>query len=162
MLAAPSNGKNSLAPYFSEYVRQQVIDRYGYDMLYKGGLRIYTTLNPKMQQAAEAAVAEGLKKFDIQQMIESADRVGDGETETGDETLPGGIQAFGEVDTIPEEMVTDMVQAALVAVDPRTGEIRAMVGGRDFEKSEFNRAVQARRQPGSGFKPFIWAAALES
>jgi penicillin-binding protein 1A len=53
------------------------------------------------------------------------------------------------------------LQAALVALDPRTGEVRAMVGGRDFEKSNFNRATQAKRQPGSAFKPFVYAAALE-
>ena len=54
------------------------------------------------------------------------------------------------------------LQAALVAMDPRTGEVRAMVGGRDFAQSRFNRAVQARRQPGSAFKPFVYAAALEA
>ncbi|MGE3274357.1 MAG: penicillin-binding protein 1A [Vicinamibacterales bacterium] len=56
----------------------------------------------------------------------------------------------------------DPLQAALVAMDPRTGEVRALVGGRDFSASKFNRATQARRQPGSAFKPFVYAAALES
>src|SRR5205823_4414652 len=54
------------------------------------------------------------------------------------------------------------LQAALVALDPRTGHVRAMVGGRNFEDSRFNRAVQAKRQPGSAFKPFVYAAALEA
>src|SRR5204863_3787124 len=54
------------------------------------------------------------------------------------------------------------LQAALVALDPQTGHVRAMVGGRDFDVSNFNRAVQAKRQPGSAFKPFVYAAALES
>src|SRR5205814_7032156 len=55
----------------------------------------------------------------------------------------------------------DPLQAALVALDPATGEVRAMVGGRDFDQSRFNRATQARRQAGSAFKPFVYAAALE-
>ena len=54
------------------------------------------------------------------------------------------------------------LQAALVALDPVTGHVRAMVGGRDFDASHFNRAVQAHRQPGSAFKPFVYAAALEA
>jgi penicillin-binding protein 1A len=54
------------------------------------------------------------------------------------------------------------LQGALVAMDPRTGEVRAMVGGRDFDQSQFNRAAQSRRQPGSAFKPFVYAAALEA
>ena len=56
----------------------------------------------------------------------------------------------------------DVLQAALVALDPDTGHVRAMVGGRDFDDSHFNRAVQAHRQPGSAFKPFVYAAALEA
>ncbi|UCD55953.1 MAG: hypothetical protein JSV16_08825, partial [Candidatus Hydrogenedentota bacterium] len=155
VLPTPSAGKTAIAPYFAEYTRQQVIDRYGYDMLYKGGLRIYTTLDVKTQQAAEAAVADGLRKLDLQQLIDSANQHADVEA---DGVLHGDIEAGG----VPKEMATDVAQVALVAIDPRSGEIRAMLGGRDFEKSEFNRAVQARRQPGSGFKPFIWATALES
>src|SRR5207342_2894410 len=54
------------------------------------------------------------------------------------------------------------LQAALIAMDPTTGHVRAMVGGRDFAESRFNRAVQAKRQPGSAFKPFVYAAALEA
>src|SRR5439155_13692316 len=62
---------------------------------------------------------------------------------------------------VPEEP-SDALQAALVAMEPATGFVRAMVGGRDFESSRFNRAVQAHRQPGSAFKPFVYATALES
>jgi len=162
MLAHESTKRDFPAPYFAEHVRQQVIDRYGYDMLYKGGLRIYTTLDLEMQQAAETAVAEGLKEFDVQLMIESADRDSGTDAAAGDDNLPEGMRTPAQIDKVPKEMATDVVQAALVAIDPRSGEIRAMVGGRDFEKSEFNRAVQARRQPGSAFKPFIWATAIES
>ena len=156
MLTAAPSGKITIAPHFSEYVRQQVIDRYGYDMLYKGGLHIYSTLDLKMQRAAEAAFSEGFRKLDLKQMNDAKQRL------ERDEDLPDDIRAARIEAEIPEEMATDVVEGALVAIDPQTGEIRAMVGGRDFEKSEFNRAVQARRQPGSGFKPIIWAAALES
>jgi penicillin-binding protein 1A len=143
------------APYFSEYVRQQIIDRYGYDVVYSGGLKVYTTLDFDMQQAAEAALAEGLKDLDKKH------RAGSTRSST-DEALPEDMLAAMETGMIPADAATDVVQAALVAIDPETGEIRAMVGGRDFSKSEFNRAVQARRQPGSGFKPIVWATALES
>jgi penicillin-binding protein 1A len=150
ILASPSTKANGQAPYFAEYIRQQLMDRYGYDMVYKGGMQVYTTLDSEMQKAAEKAVQEGLRKQDLRHVEES-----------NAETLPEDLRAGQEKGAVPEELATDVVQAALVAIDPRTGEIRAMVGGRDFEKSEFNRAVQARRQPGSGFKPFIWATALE-
>ncbi len=62
-----------------------------------------------------------------------------------------GLRRFGDPD----------LQAALVAIDPRTGDILAMVGGRDFRQSQFNRASRSRRQPGSAFKPLLYAAALE-
>ena len=101
------------APYFVDYVRKQLEDKYGSALVYKGGLRVHTTLNMDYQAAAHAAFA---------------------------------AQEF---------------QGALVAVDPQTGGIRAMVGGRDYSASQFNRAVLAYRQPGSAFKPFIYATALE-
>jgi len=134
-------------------VRQQVVDRYGYDMLYKGGLQIYTTLDRNMQLAAETAVDEGLQHFDLQNQADS----GNGNDEEG---IPEDLRDTSGCE-VPKELATNVVQAALVAIDPRTGDIKALVGGRDFDMSEFNRAVQARRQPGSGFKPFVWAAALE-
>src|SRR6185503_11459855 len=62
----------------------------------------------------------------------------------------------------PDDPDAGPLQAALVAMDPATGHIRAMIGGRDFDESHFNRAMQARRQPGSAFKPFVYAAALEA
>jgi penicillin-binding protein 1A len=154
ILAESTSQQTTLAPYFSEYVRQQIIDRYGYDVVYKGGLKVYTTLDLDMQKAAEIAIAEGLVVLDEKHM-ESGSR------NATDESLPEDMLAARETGIVPADVATDVAQAALVAIDPNTGEIRAMVGGRDFAKSEFNRAVQARRQPGSGFKPIIWAAALE-
>jgi penicillin-binding protein 1A len=108
----------SAAPHFMEHVRLDLKASYGLDGLYRGGLRVRTTLDMAWQRAAERAIRTA---------------------------LPSRRD--------PE--------AALVAIDPRTGAIRAMVGGRSFERSEFNLATQARRQAGSAFKPFVLVAALE-
>ncbi len=114
------------APYFVEYIRQRVEERFGSSILYTGGLNIYTTINDELQKYAEDAVASGLRK------IESRLRK-------------------------PSKAP---LQAALIAIEPLTGRIRAMVGGRDYAQSQFNRSVQALRQPGSAFKPVIFAAAV--
>ncbi len=116
------------APYVLEQVRMYVEEKYGKDRLYRGGLKIYTTLNARLQQAAQKAVRKGLEDFEA--------REGKGKGQ-------------------------DQVQGALVALDPQTGYILAMVGGRDFSASQFNRATQARRQAGSAFKPIVYAAALD-
>jgi len=106
------------APYFVEYVKQILIGEYGVERVFKGGFEIYTTLDPKMQIAAENAI---------------------------DEIFPD-----------PEDPA-----AALVAMDPRNGYIKAMVGGKDFGEMKFNLATQAKRQPGSTFKVFALLSALE-
>jgi len=110
------------APYFIEVLRQQLEARYG-DKLYTSGLKIYSTIDYSLQQAAEAAVRNGVKLI--------------------------------------EKRVKPEVQAALVAIDPWDGSIKAMVGGNDFWETQFNRATLALRQPGSAFKPFVYTAALE-
>jgi penicillin-binding protein 1A len=115
------------APYFVEYVRQKVEERFGSSILYTGGLNIYTSINDELQGFAEEAIATGLA--DIEARL----------------VKPGGTP----------------LQASLIALEPATGRIRAMVGGRDFNRSRFNRATQALRQPGSAFKPIVYAAALE-
>ncbi|MGE3177368.1 MAG: penicillin-binding protein 1A [Vicinamibacterales bacterium] len=127
--------------YFEEQVRRELVARFGWDQVYQGGLKVYATIDMPMQEAAEAAVAAQLKQLDDRRAQIAARRVKKGTTPPAD----------------PEPL-----QAALVALDPATGAIRAMVGGREFGKSHFNRAVQAKRQPGSAFKPFVYAAALEA
>lgn len=121
--------------YFKEQVRRELVDRFGWQRVYQGGLRVYSTIDIAMQQAAEAAVAEQLKVIEARRrkLARGSDPPDDGP-----------------------------LQAALVAMDPDSGAVRAMIGGRKFEESPFNRAVQARRQPGSAFKPFVYAAALEA
>jgi penicillin-binding protein 1B len=121
---------NALGPYFADWVRGQVEQLQPADESSSSGLRIYTTLNPVLQRAAEGALARGLDR------------------------LEGQYRALRRNDPAAR------LQGAIVALDARTGEIRAMVGGRDYGQSQFNRVVQARRQPGSAFKPFVYLAAL--
>jgi len=110
------------APYFVTHVVEQLKDTYGDDLLYKGGFRVMTSLNYKMQQVAEQALAQGLERS----------------------------RYMGVHD------------AALVCVDPYTGYVRAMVGGVDFKKDQFNCVTQAHRQPGSSFKAFVYTAAIDT
>ena len=121
-----------LGQYFKEEVRQQLVKQFGWERLSEGGLKVYTTIDPEMQRAAEAQVATALQQIEMRRAKRKV--------------APGGGQ----------------LEAALIAMDPTTGEVRAMVGGRDFKTSRFNRATQALRQPGSAFKPFVYAAALEA
>jgi penicillin-binding protein 1A len=114
------------APWFVRYVLQELADKYqcDEDMIYKGGLRVYTTLNYQMQLAAE----ESLRR------------------------------------RVREAKSRNVSQGALVCIDPSNGAIKAMVGGvnEDFSKDQYNRAVQAKRQPGSSFKAFVYTAAIDS
>src|SRR4029450_11175454 len=116
--------------YFKEEVRRFLVERFGWERVYQGGLKVYTTVDLDMQKAAEAETARGIADIEKRQRRKDSDE-------------------------------SNPLQAALVALDPHTGEVRAMVGGRDFEHSNFNRATQAKRQPGSAFKPFVYAAALD-
>jgi penicillin-binding protein 1A len=129
--------------YFKEQVRRELVDRFGWQRVYQGGLRVFTTIDLPLQVAAEAAVESSLKALDDRRAA-----------------LAGRRGAKKDAPGLP--MSEDPLQAALIALDPQTGHVRAMVGGRDFNESRFNRAVQAHRQPGSAFKPFVYAAALEN
>ena len=124
-------------PYFVETIKAEVARLWGTSALSFGGLNIYTTLDLSMQQAAERAVARGLADLDA--------RLG-----------------FSDYGSASSEQRADYVQGALICLDPRTGYVKAMVGGRDIFISYYNRATQARRQPGSSFKPFVYLAAFES
>jgi penicillin-binding protein 1A len=116
-----------------DFVRRELEPRYGQVLLAKGGLRIYTTLNLQMQQTATEVLRRGIGEIEKTQVARRNAAAPD----------------------------APMLEGALVAMDPTTGEIRAMVGGRDYGRSQWNRAVQAHRQPGSAFKPFVYAAALD-
>lgn len=222
--------------YFLENIRIQLEEKYGEELLYKGGLKIYTTMNAEMQRSAYESVRSGLKALDkrqgyrgavkyleesavdgfctkVEEGIDAAVlkvgesyqgvvvgisrandlivRVGDHKgilarknmawagkvalrNEYGKPDKAGKILTLGsviEVSVISADIKkegaqfaldqTPAAQAALVAIDPRTGAVKAMVGGYDFRKSQFNRAIQSKRNAGSAFKPIIYAAALD-
>ena len=132
----PPERRRTTGQHYLEYVQQLLESAYGADVVFKGGLQVYTTLSPTMQLKAEQSLREGLKALETRR-----------------------LKASEKAGTAP---VTERPEGALLALDPQTGHIKAMVGGYDFFKSEFNRATQARRQPGSSFKPFVYIAALEA
>lgn len=101
------------APHFSSYIRTQLLEKYGANMVFKGGLKIYTTLDLTLQVKAQEAFFKSNR------------------------------------------------EGALIAIEPQTGHIKAMIGGKNYEESEFNRATQAYRQPGSAFKTFVYLTAIE-
>jgi penicillin-binding protein 1A len=114
--------QRSKMPYVTEAVTEELAERFGREAVLKGGMRIQTTIDSKLQQIAEDNVQYGIQRVQGQ-----------------------GVYAD---------------QMALVAVDPRTHFVKAMVGGVNYKQNQFNRAVNARRQPGSAFKPFVYYAAL--
>ena len=144
-LAPPSGAFR--APYFVESVRRELEDRFG-ELLYTGGLRIHTGILPELQQEAETALETHLRQIEGGSFGPYRHPTYERFTETLE----------------PGEAVTHTpyLQGLVVVMDPATGLVRAMVGGRDFRQSQFNRATQALRQPGSAFKPFVFAAALET
>lgn len=227
------------APYFAEHVRRGLLQKYGRELLYRGGLRVYVTVDVKMQEAAKNALMKGLLELDKREGYRGPIR-----RPTPDEVQLNKVQFLGRpkkegltVGASAEALVEHVddggqfavvllngesailplsrmrwarrpdpeiayyaaslkrpsealspgdvilvrvegrgkppfawevgleqepaIQGALFCIEPRTGKVRAMVGGRSFSTSQFNRAVQSRRQPGSAFKPIIYAAALD-
>jgi penicillin-binding protein 1A len=216
----------SIAPHFLEEVRKYLEREYGSQRIYQGGLRVYTTLDPRMQKEAVRALRAGLRVLDrrargfvkpetsllqdgrlpdplhlddwdapfaagdvVHGVVLASDRaiavvqIGDCRARVGPadiastgrtnvaEVLPRGVVAPFRVEALAGDSGArearvrleqdPKVEGALLAMDVRSGAVRAMVGGYDFEKSKFNRATQAMRQVGSAFKPVVYAAALE-
>jgi penicillin-binding protein 1A len=137
---APDDGFSARAPYLVEWVRQWLAERYGLTAVNTQGLVVTTTVDPGLQEAANGAIAQGLAQVEAQRGYRWP-RYG----------TPAGRLVAGR---------TPYLQGLLVATDPLTGDVLALVGGRDFRDSEFNRAVQGVRQAGSAFKPFVYATAL--
>ncbi len=119
------------APYYVDFLKRQLQELYPKRVLTSMGLRIFTTLNPYFQMCARKAVREELSRLERE-----------------------------HPELVPKDN-KEPLQAAMVVVQPKTGAILAMVGGRDYRYSSFNRAVDAHRQPGSAFKPFVYLAALD-
>jgi len=227
----------SKAPYFTEFIRQQVERKYGKEKLYQEGLRIYTTLDLTLQRTAQRSLEMGLRELDKRQGFRGPkqtlspkelkdlsrpkkgaltplpqNEIFEGVILSRDDSKklftvwvedrkgtlpfsevawalhikptphfkpqkvkdPSDLLKIGDVVQVrvkqspkrdqPLVLTLDqepLAQGALLCIDPKTGYVRAMVGGRDFSESQFNRAIHSRRQPGSAFKPVIYAAALE-
>ena len=123
--------------YFLDAVMKSLEETYSPEVVYHGGLRVYTTLDAGMQQQAETALQQGIAKLEAQMDMTHRSEEAVVEDDNG-------------------------LQGALVAVDVNTGAVKALVGGRDFFQTPYNRALQDNRQPGSGFKPFLYYGVLEN
>src|SRR5262245_9356804 len=220
MSLASRKGSFQAAPYFVEHVRRVLEDRYGRTVLYELGMQVHTTVNLRLQDAAEKALRQG-----IEELAERLNGFRDGfrnmEPEEREAYLRLQAQAFKDVETPdpafsyeglvtavrgnsarvqvgpftgdlafradarqkpPKLQLNDLIrvrvideegpvrfeydpsptiEGAIVAIDQRPGVVKAMVGGYDFDRSHFNRVTQARRQPGSAFKPLVYAAAFD-
>lgn len=136
VIAAPNLGRSITAPYFLDAVKQ-VSDAAGIPIT-AGGYRVYTTLDPLLQRAAADALVQGTAEVEARENYRHV-----------------------KMTALPRSG-TDYLQGLVVALDPMTGDVKALVGGRDFSRSPFNRATLAQRQPGSSIKPFVFARALEA
>ncbi|MCX7913437.1 MAG: PBP1A family penicillin-binding protein [Thermodesulfovibrionales bacterium] len=220
--------------YFLEYIRQQLEQKYGEDIVYKKGLKVYTTLNKNAQISAQRALQEGLREIDKRKgwrgpigykelksepkdiFTKPSISITKGEISTGivlsvnpkeaiistrgitgrlsledslwasnvldvktgknrtiknfklTDILKRGDVIYVKVKSVEKNNITlsleqdPEIEGALVAIDPETGYIKAMIGGFSFSKSDYNRALMAKRQPGSAFKPFVYAVALQN
>lgn len=142
----PKGSGGRKAPYFVEMVRLYLDEAYGSRQVYEAGFVVHTTLDLDLQEAAEKALEDHLVEI---------------ERQTRKKVTKA---SYDTSSTRPAERptVTPYLQASAVAIDPTTGFVKVMIGGRDFDDSNFNRATQAYRQAGSAFKPFTYAAAIDA
>ncbi len=147
----PSTEQEKLAPYFTEYIRLQLNQlQDSLDVnVYEDGLRVYTSLDTRIQRYMDATIDSLMPAFQARVRRKSS---------LHKKVDTGAADAIS--DSLFRELTT--VQIAFLCVNPHTGHILAMVGGRDFKKSQYNRAIQAPRQPGSAFKPFVYTAAIDN
>ena len=129
--ARESFNETNDAPYFVDYVKRELADRYPPSVLTGEGLRIFTTLDVHMQKEGDRAIDDNLDNLEAQHS------------------------------SLRRKEKSEELQSCLVAIEPQTGKIRAMAGGRDYRESQFNRVTQSKRQPGSAFKPVTYLAALQ-
>jgi penicillin-binding protein 1A len=130
--------------YFLEEIRRYLELKYGPEFLYRSGANIYTTINARMQTIAEEILEKHLTKIEK------------------DHKLPHPKADFDSVTLSDTVTAIPYLQGAFVLLDYRTGEVKALIGGRNFSQSQFNRATQARRQAGSAFKIFVWTTAVDN
>ncbi len=124
--------ENNDAPYFVDYVKKELAERYPPDVLTQEGLRIFTTLDVHAEKLGERAIKNNLLDLET------------------------------KYSRLRRKARKQQLESCLVAIEPQSGKIRAMVGGRDYQESQFNRVIQSKRQPGSVFKPVTYLAALKS
>ncbi len=137
----------TFAPYFAEHIRSELEKKYG-STIYEAGYRVYTTLDPQLQKFAEAALETSLVNI---------------EKDYPRRFKPSRADYINQfLNLPPADQPTPYLQGAMICMDSKTGQVRAMVGGRDYLESNFNRATQAHRQVGSAFKPMVYAAAIDN
>jgi 1A family penicillin-binding protein len=149
---APNAGLSAPSHYFVDAARQEAA-RVGIN-IFHGGYRVYTTLDPALQRAVTSALADGISRLEALPGYQHG-RFGVAPAAP----TPGADPA---APTPPAAPSTEYLQGAAVMLDPMTGDVKALVGGRSYAASPFNRATQAVRQAGSSFKPFVYAKALET
>jgi penicillin-binding protein 1A len=219
-------GSSDFAAYFFEEVRKYIEKKYGSEVLYRGGLKVYTTLNPKLQRYAEEVLLARLREMDKRKGWRKDKRnlLQEGKVKLEEEWLDGWVTSYVEENEVTDAVVlsvarkeavvkvkrytgklsnkdigwtrTDnlekliqrgdviqvkvkkidpevkeleasldqhpVIEGAFLVIDPRSGQVKAMVGGYSFLRSEWNRATQAQRQAGSAIKPILYAAALDN
>jgi len=135
----PPTGNEGSADYFTEYIRPMLENKYGTTRLFTGGLKIYTTLDYELQVYADSMLNLNLTKFENKNDYEAK---------------------FADFPADTTNIITPYVQGGVFAIEPETGYVLVMIGGRNFKHSKYNRIMQARRQPGSSFKPILYTTAL--
>ena len=137
-------GEKRVGEYFLEEIRRYIELKYGAEFLYRSGARIYTTMNIEIQKSAEEIMERHIARIEK------------------DHELPNPKSTFDSLDLSDTLKASPYLQGALVFMDYHTGEVKALVGGRDFSQSKFNRATQAQRQAGSAFKVFVFTTAIDN
>ncbi|MDR0331610.1 MAG: PBP1A family penicillin-binding protein, partial [Chitinispirillales bacterium] len=156
------------APYFMEMVRKHVSDKYGDEQLYNGGLVIHTTLDPVAQDSTEKSAERAVESLQkrLNRIFLDGSRADRARGISRDAFLANFDSLYAlnaaEYAQLHDTLRYRRAQIAVVALETHTGAILALVGGRDFQESKFNRATQAKRQPGSLFKPYVYAAAMDN
>jgi penicillin-binding protein 1A len=134
-------GNHSAADYYIEYIRKIVTKKYGNKRLFTGGLKIYTNIDFDLTQFADSVLNANLTKFENKNEYEFK---------------------YADLPKDTTDVDTKYVQGAVFSIRPEDGAVRVMIGGRNFDHSKFNRIIQAKRQPGSSFKPILYSCALSN
>jgi penicillin-binding protein 1A len=140
------------APYFTEMVRQYIYDKYGEDALYSGGLKVFTTLDWSLQDRAER---------ELRQKLDTMQAFYERNYNINSQTYTYLVTDSGRKNHYPHRVYKE-IDGAAVSIRNETGDLLVLIGGKSFADSKFNRALQAPRQPGSAFKPFVFTAAIDN